>query len=344
MNKLAETSICTLPEFKGPGGPSSFQDKLKKGLAAQGIQTHHDIRRPGTKALLVISGTKRLGDLHYARSRGIRIVQRLDGMNWLHRRRPTGFRHYLKSEFSNLQLSLIRRYVADRIVYQSNFARDWWRSAYGTIKKPSIVALNGVDLDNFHPSGYPALPQDYIRLLVVEANFEGGYESGLINATMLAGHLSKLANKNVELIVIGNVPVWVRKIAVEKPGVSIQWIGFIPRSEISAWHHRSHLMFSADINAACPNSAIEALASGLPVVSFATGSLPEIIGTDGGAVVPYGADYWRLEAPDTKALANAAVKVLDRLPGFRLSARNRAEELFSSKEMVRRYKEVLLGN
>jgi len=280
---LAEKSICVLPALKGPGGPSSFQSKLRKGLADLGINVHHNIRQPGTEALLIIAGTKRIGDLLYARRKGIRVVQRLDGMNWLHRRQPTGFRHFLRSERMNYQMALIRRFFADAVVYQSGFTRDWWNTVYGSMKKPCVVIHNGVDLNTFHPQGDGDLPTDFIRLLVVEGSFKGG-------------------------------------------------------------HERDHLLFPAEINAACPNAVVEALASGLPVVGYATGSLPELVGEDGGAVVPYGTDYWKLEAPDTDILAAAAVKILKKHKKYSTSARKRAEELFGLEKMVESYRKILLEN
>ena len=45
-------------------------------------------------AILVIAGTRNLLPLWRARRRGVRIVQRLDGINWIHRRRHTGLRHF----------------------------------------------------------------------------------------------------------------------------------------------------------------------------------------------------------------------------------------------------------
>ncbi len=60
----------------------------------------------------------------------------------------------------------------------------------------------------------------------------------------------------------------------------------------------AHMLFSADLNAACPNSVIEAMACGLPVAGFDTGALNELIVGDAGRLVPYGGDPWRLEKPD----------------------------------------------
>ena len=104
----------------------------------------------------------------------------------------------------------------------------------------------------------------------------------------------------------------------------------------------SHFLFSAEINPPCPNSVIEALACGLPVVGFETGSLRELIGEAAGRLVPYGGNQWRLEQPDVPALANAAIDVLQEQERFRKAARARADELLSLEKMVDEYLKVLL--
>jgi len=103
------------------------------------------------------------------------------------------------------------------------------------------------------------------------------------------------------------------------------------------------VLFSADLNAACPNSVVEALACGLPVVSFATGSLPELISNDAGIVVSWGSNFWKLEPPDIPALAGAARQILTRQDHFRQAARNRAVEAFGLNQMVDGYLEALSG-
>ena len=79
----------------------------------------------------------------------------------------------------------------------------------------------------------------------------------------------------------------------------------------------AHLLFSADINAACPNSVIEAMACGLPVVGFDTGALNELVIGDSGRLVAYGGDVWKLDQPDIAALAKAAAEILNDQNRFR---------------------------
>ena len=264
-------------------------------------------------------------------------------MNWLHKRRNTGWQHFLRSERMNLQLSFIRRWLADEIVYQSNFTRDWWNTVYGSLRKPSYVIYNGVDTRTFSPQGKGNPPTDFLRLLVVEGSFKGGHERDLFNAVDAANRLSAKLDRKVELLVAGNAPQEMRKQVVCSYKATVRWMGLVPHKDIPELDRSAHMLFPAEINAACPNSVVEALASGLPVVSYATGSLPELIGEEGGAVVPYGNNYWRLEEPDTDLLVDAAVKVLEKLPEYRASARKRAESLFSLEKMVADYKKVLLG-
>jgi glycosyltransferase involved in cell wall biosynthesis len=97
------------------------------------------------------------------------------------------------------------------------------------------------------------------------------------------------------------------------------------------------VLFAAALDAACPNSTIEAMACGLPVVAFDTGALPELIQGDAGRVVLYGGDPWKLDTPDIEGLAQATVDVLGNQPHFRVGARKRAEEAFGLDHMVEGY-------
>ena len=345
MNPLnPKDSICILPKLSGLGGPTSFQGRLVQGLTQRGIAVHFNPADPSCRAILVIGGTKQLADIWQAKRRGVRIVQRLNGMNWIHRKRTTGLKHYLRSEYGNWNLSFIRRYFADHIVYQSQFARSWWQTRYRTVSATSSVIYNAVDLNIFTPEGAGTPPEDHIRLMIVEGHLGGGNEPGLENAARLSTLLAERIGEPVELMVVGDVPESLRKQIEFQTHAWISWAGVIPRDRIPETDRSAHLLFSADLNAACPNSVVEALACGLPVVAYATGSLPELIQESAGRVAPYGSNYWNLEPPVIENLVDAAVEVLSNLPAFRLGARKRAVENFGLDQMVESYLKDLLGD
>src|SRR5690606_16565277 len=142
---LSMTRICITPFVQGTGGMASFRLKFEQGLKARGIDVTHDL---GDKsdAVLVIAGTRFLLDLKRARQRGIRIVQRLDGINWVQRVKWSGLKYTVRAEYGNFMLALIRNRFADKVIYQSQFIRQWWEDWYGVAKVPATVIINGVDL------------------------------------------------------------------------------------------------------------------------------------------------------------------------------------------------------
>ncbi len=142
----AMPKICIVPFVEGLGGGASFRFKFEDGLRARGIDVTHDPNQP-VDATLVLAGTRNLLPLWKARRRGQRIVQRLDGINWVHRKRNTGLKHFLRAEYGNLNLSLIRSHIATNIIYQSEFSRSWWESWYGKTRVPGAIVHNGVDLN-----------------------------------------------------------------------------------------------------------------------------------------------------------------------------------------------------
>jgi len=332
--------VCLVTRLGGVAGPAGFQRRLAAGLQEQGIEVSYSLADRPYDTVLVIGGTRRLGGLLQARRAGARIVQRLDGINWLHRQTRTGVRHYLRAEANNLLVRWIRSRLADRLVYQSEFARRWWEQRHGSVSATSVVVHNGVPLQIYTPKGADQRPQEATRLLMVEGNFAGGYELGLETGVDLAGRLAAHLDRSVELTVAGNA----RRPPGELPhGVRLDWRGLVQPDQIPALDRSAHLLFAADLNPACPNAAIEAMACGLPVIAFETGALPELVQGDAGRLAPYGGDPWKLETPDLEALVEAGEQVLGDQPRFRAGARARAEAAFGLERMVDGYLQQLAG-
>ncbi len=321
----------------------SFHHKLSAGLKARGIDVTHDLEDTPYDAVLVVGGTRHLARLRRIIKRGIPVVQRLQGINWIHRKLRTGVRHFLRAEWGNWILATIRSRLATGIVYQSEFVRGWWERAYGPTLVSHTVVHNGVDLEVYNPDGPGIPPEDRYRLLVVEGTLAGGYEMGLEHALDLAEGVARIIDRPVELMVVGRVAVSLRTSVEQRAKVSLAWVGQVPQARIPELDRSAHMLFSADINSACPNAVIEAVACGLPVVAFETGALPELVTGDAGLLVPYGGDPWALDPPDMNALVEAASEILADQARFRAGARVRAEAGLGLAVMVDGYLAALEG-
>lgn len=345
------TRISVVPQVSGVGGMVSFHGRFQVGMQAAGIEVVPGLPGAVADAVLVIGGSRDLAGLWRARRRGARIVQRLDGMNWLHRHLKTGLKHALRAEVGNWLLRLIRNRLADHVVYQSQFARDWWERSFGEAPVPSSVVYNAVDLKVYAPETGgngrgPVRPADRYRVLLVEGSLMGGYELGLASAIGLVDQLngahSHELGKPVELVVAGRVSPSVKERWSRLAHSPLTWAGLVEPARIRELDHSAHLLYSADLNAACPNAVIEALACGLPVLAFDTGALPELVMHGAGRVVPYGGDPWQLDPPDIAALARGGLDILTNQERYRLAARMRAMAAFGLDNMVAGYLAALL--
>lgn len=332
--------ICILPRVEGLGGVTSFRLKFENGLHARGVDVTYDISQP-SDAILVLAGTKYLLSLRKAHRQGRRIVQRLDGINWVHRARWAGLRYTIRAIYGNWNLALIRRRFANQIIYQSQFIENWWEDWYRPASVPSTVILNGVNLETYTPNGLHERPSGHYRLLVVEGSLTGAQNSGLFHAAELANLLSH--HYKIELCIVGRADRRTKERLERHHTFRARFLDAIPRQQIPWMMRSSHLLFSAEVNPPCPNSVIEALACGLPIVGFDTGSLAEIVDREAGVLAPYGTNPWKLQKPDIPALVYAAKEVLDDQPHFRKFAREQAELKFGLDTMVDEYLKVLLA-
>lgn len=331
------SKIAVIPAVHGLGGMVSFQGRFITGLEKRGFAVTRDLADPEVQAALIIGGTRQVSSLLAARRRGVQLVQRLNGMNWLHRVQPTPIKAFMRSEMNNWLLAFIRRSIVHRIIYQSQFSRWWWENRFGSLPKSNSVVYNAVDLEVYRPSDTNLALRDMVCILVMEGHMGDFYSSGLKTAIELARQLHLLAGIPVELVVAGDVPARLQQQTAREEGIHVRYQGVVPLEKVPALTHEVHMLFSADLNAACPNSVVESLACGLPVIAFDTGALKEMVPETAGAVVPYGSNYWKLEPPDVQTLAAAARCIFEKNPRYRAGARQAALAQFGLESMLDGY-------
>jgi glycosyltransferase involved in cell wall biosynthesis len=327
--------ICLTPKTGG-GGPGSFQARLEAELRRLGVETTFDTSVRPLDAVLVFGGTKNLLALVRCRRDGIRIVQRLDGINWLHRAEPHPVFYALRAEMRNIQLRWIRTRFTKRIIYQSRFARDWWERWAGKASAPAWVVHNGVPLQEFPPRGKTRND----TLLVVEGHLHYDEPSRQILRAALKllvreGPLEKMS-------ILGRADgAWEREWAKLDPHPEVA--GLQTRVEVKAKQYQAAVFLSLDLNPACPNGVIESMAAGLPVIGFDTGSLREVVGS-GGEVPAYDGNPWRLEVPrNLDAIGEAGRRVVEHWEDYSRRAREEAERNFDIRKVAQQYLEILTG-
>jgi glycosyltransferase involved in cell wall biosynthesis len=178
--------------------------------------------------------------------------------------------------------------------------------------------------------------------LVVEGSLGGGYDMGLENAARLAEILTEQHNLPMQVTVVGKITDRHKAAVMARARVPTFFTGAVAQESIPEIDRSAHLLFSADLHPACPNSVIEALACGTPVVGFDTGALRELVPETCGRIVPYGGDPWKLETPDLPGLASAAAVILRDRPRFSRAARQHAEQALGLDQMMEGYLQALL--
>jgi teichuronic acid biosynthesis glycosyltransferase TuaC len=120
-----------------------------------------------------------------------------------------------------------------------------------------------------------------------------------------AAAILSLRRRNFRLVYIGDGPELPRLKETARTrnlGRAVSFAGSCSPPEVARWLAAANLMALPSYAEGCPNSVIEALSCGRPVVATPVGNISELIGSDCGALAPVG---------DAAALASAIGRALD---------------------------------
>ena len=329
------------------GGPGSFQTRFEEALKRRSwtITYSDEALLKGPDVVMVIAGTRRLVWLLRQKFRGVPIIQRLDGLLWQDKFGNKGlWRGQIKPFILQSLVTLIYRYFADSVVYQSDFVRQCWYRHSSHRPRFQTVIHNAVDLERFIPDQNKCftVPNYKPKLLCVEGEVQGS-DANIVPLMKVSNYLSQ-HNLISGVTVIGDISPAIRT-RLEASIANIDIKGRLSRDETRTYYPGS-LYLALEINAPCPNSIIEALACGCPVVGFNSGALAELVPPNAGQIVPYDGDPWRVDVPDSRKLLIGLLKVIQNYASFSVNARQVAVERYDIKKMTQDYinciEEVLL--
>jgi len=229
-----------------------------------------------------------------------------------------GPRYHRRAAYHRLLVSLERRVFTrtPEIVAISRRGAEEIARLYGVPDTRLTVIYNGVDLDRYHPGNRAQLRAgaraeagvagDTWLVLFAGSGFE---RKGLMTAIEA---LAKLDERNARLLVVGKGDTRPYKALAEglRVAARVTWLG--PRPDIERWYAAADALALPTRYEPFGNVHLEALASGLPVVTTTQAGGAEVVTPACGAVVEprdpdaLSAALDRLRASDAAALAAAA--------------------------------------
>jgi glycosyltransferase involved in cell wall biosynthesis len=294
-----------------------------RGALSGRLQVRHGLRRHpckvaffNTQVPAALGGTL-LKEQPYLVSTDI-TPRQYDRMAAHYHHRPDG-NNLLSRLKHRLNVNVFRR--AERILPWSRWAQESIVQEYGVPLADTEVLPPGVDLQKWHPGSQVEGP---LRILFVGGDFDRKGGGLLLEAfhTLPAGH--------AELLVVSRTP------PPPPPGVTT-YHDLKPNSpELMALYRSCHLFALPSEAEAFGIAAVEAIASGLPVLATAVGGLTDI--------VIDGENGFLFEPGDGAALANH-LHVLCRDASLRRrlgrASRAHAERYFNAQQNAKHLAHIL---
>lgn len=174
---------------------------------------------------------------------------------------------------------------ADKIIFKPYSKIIWQRAtkiianseglkklAYKTWKGQLDIIPNGIDTTKFKPGNFPEKP----RLITV---------SRLIKRKGLEYLITALKDIDLELDIIGEGPELenLKRLAKEH-NVKVNFLGYVKHDNLPKHYQKASIFVLPSLYEGMSNSILEAMASGLPIITTNTGGTQELI-HDNGIIV-----------------------------------------------------------
>lgn len=234
--------------------------------------------------------------------------------------------------YHRIVLALERRLLTStpRIVAIARMGKSEIERLYGVPSGRVVVIYNGVDLERFHPRNrlrHRTTAREEIGILADAwlALFVGsGFERKGLRTAIEA--LTALGDPAARLVVVGRGDATAYRVLAERLGVAPQIVWLGPRPDVERWYGAADIVVLPSRYEPFGNVHLEALASGLPVITTTRAGGAEIIDERrNGAVV---------DPLDARSIAAALERFRAESIGTVTDAARRAAEPFTFAAQV----------
>ena len=257
------------------GGGGTFQIGFQKWLTKN---TEYSIdylnlknKKKKYDIVFIMHGTRKIFSLLLRKIFGNKIILRMDGFFEDYQfQNPFYTLNGIKHNLSCL-CSIV---IADKIIMLSNFNYNHLSFISKIFNDKITIIRNGVNLKIFKPKKNDK--KIFNKILIVEGGIASVYAENIIES------LSAINEFTVSIY--GKMNKVLKRRIRHKNFTNIRFHGGVKRELMPKIYQNHDIFICAEYNANCPNSVLEAMSSGLPVIGFDNGSLKELVG-DAGVII-----------------------------------------------------------
>ncbi|MCG8569104.1 MAG: glycosyltransferase family 4 protein, partial [Spirochaetes bacterium] len=244
------------------GGPATFMNNLKYFMDTHNLHYSETCHKADAIFFPITYNLKTLNKL---KKKYKQIIQRLDGVYY-----PS--KHGEKYIELNSEIKKIYLDYATHIIFQSEYSKKQCFELFGLKNQDEYTIIyNGVNKKIFFPNPQENLRKNKKVKFVTTGNFR--------NIDMIEPIVKALDELNndfeFELNVVG--PITKKSLESYFQRGYIHLLGTKTLTQIAEILRENHIFLYSHLNPPCPNSVLEAVSCGLPVVGFDSGSMKELL-------------------------------------------------------------------
>ncbi|GAB4392178.1 MAG: hypothetical protein Tsb005_05110 [Gammaproteobacteria bacterium] len=243
-------------------------------------------------------------------------------------------------------------HLADYVFYQSEFCRESANIFLGQRQGMGEILYNAVDTQIFRPLNKSkhdhALPFTFLITGKIEVHMlyrvfnvlEALYlllSQGIAVQLIVAGWLSPMAYEQA-----------LQEVERLKLSSKVKFIGSYTQENAVNIYNSADCYIMTKHNDPCPNTVLEALACGLPVIYSNSGGVPELVGDKAGIAIECAQSWEEVPALKVEDIANAMLAIISKHSNYAQAARERAVSKFDIHYWIERHRhifmELLAGN
>ncbi len=247
-------------QFHKVGGPATFMGNLHRYLDSVDFEYTDNTKN----AAGIFFGIEYdIEIIKQIKDAGGFVIQRLDGVYYGKR----------LEQFQDVQDRTNKIYseFADHIVFQSEYSRRQCFETFGEISEDKYsIIVNGVDRSIF-PEIELSTERNNAFTFITTGNYR---RIDMLEPVIKAMDEMEQAEKQFKFVVIGPIQDEFKHLLDRK---YVDYKGTLGLQEVADELVRADVFVYSHLNAPCPNSVIEAISVGLPVVGFDSGSMSELL-------------------------------------------------------------------